>query len=134
MGFLQQTKRTIFKCVCNFWIYNQNFRIKHNLKKPHRIDAQRILGNHRQKKAIVGTPSNKYANKTGNCTKQNLKKGIRRENRAPGYVYDYQLFDKVEYLDTECFVFGRRSSGYFDLRIIDGEVVNRSASVGKLNS
>lgn len=60
------------------------------------------------------------------------KKGIRRENKAPGYVHDHQLFDKVEYLDRECFVFGRRSSGYFDLRTLDGEVVNRSASVGKL--
>ena len=62
--------------------------------------------------------------------KTNPKKGIRRENKAPGYVHGYQLFDKVEYLDRECFVFGRRSSGYFDLRTLDGEVVSRSASVG----
>jgi hypothetical protein len=29
---------------------------------------------HRQKKAIVGTSSSKYANKTGNCTKRTREK------------------------------------------------------------
>ena len=50
-----------------------------------------------------------------------------------GYVHVYKLFDKVEYLSGECFVFGRRKSGYFYLRTLDGEVVSRSASVGKQN-
>jgi len=51
---------------------------------------------------------------------------------TPWYVYGYQLLDKVEYLSRECFVFGRRTSGYFDLRILDGEVISRFASVRRL--
>jgi len=38
------------------------------------------------------------------------------------------LFDKVKNKWQECFIFGRRSSGYFDLRKLDGIVVHRSAS------
>ena len=40
----------------------------------------------------------------------------------------FRLFDKVKYKGQECFIFGRRSSGYFDLRKLDGTVVHRSAS------
>jgi len=38
----------------------------------------------------------------------------------------------VKYQGTECFVFGRRSSGYFDLRKLDGTKVHASASYKNL--
>ncbi len=44
----------------------------------------------------------------------------------------FRLFDKVLYDGKECFVFGRRSSGYFDLRKLDGTKVRTSASCKKL--
>ena len=35
---------------------------------------------------------------------------------------------KKKYKGEECFIFGRRSSGYFDLRKLDGTVIHRSAN------
>ena len=64
--------------------------------------------------------------------KANPKKGKRQANKAPRYVHGFQLFDKVLFDGKECFVFGRRSSGYFDLRQLDGTKVHASASVKKL--
>lgn len=59
-------------------------------------------------------------------------RGIRKENKAPRYLLGYQLFDKVLHEGQECFVFGRRTSGYFDLRKLDGTKVSASASYKKL--
>ena len=33
-------------------------------------------------------------------------------NQAPYLVKGFRLFDKVKYKGQECFIFGRRSSGY----------------------
>lgn len=45
-----------------------------------------------------------------------------------GYTFGYRLFDKVLYQGVECFVFGRRSSGYFLLKKINGEKVKDGVS------
>ena len=47
-------------------------------------------------------------------------------------VKGFRLFDKVKYGKEICFIFGRRSSGYFDLRKLNGEVIHRSASYKKI--
>ena len=52
-----------------------------------------------------------------------LKGGIRKLNQAPKYVFDFRLYDKVLYQGKECFVWGRRTSGSFLLRTIDGAKV-----------
>ncbi|TJX13607.1 hypothetical protein E9840_08995 [Tissierella creatinini] len=36
---------------------------------------------------------------------------------------------KVLFQEQECFIFGRRATGYFDLRKLDGTVIHKSASV-----
>jgi hypothetical protein len=68
--------------------------------------------------------------------KQNRKlfKGIRShiKNIAPRFVKTFQRFDKVKFEGESCFVFGRRSSGYFDLRKLGGQIVHRSAKAKKL--
>ncbi len=57
-----------------------------------------------------------------------LKGGKRKLNQAAYSIHGFHLFDKVRFAGQECFVFGRRTSGYFDLRKLDGTVVHRSAS------
>lgn len=52
-----------------------------------------------------------------------LKGGIRKSNQAPTYVKEFGLFDKVLYQGTECFVWGRRTSGSMLLRSLDGTKV-----------
>ena len=52
-----------------------------------------------------------------------LKNGIRKLNQLPKYVKGFKLFDKVLYNNTICFIWGRRSSGSFLLRNINGTKV-----------
>lgn len=43
-------------------------------------------------------------------------------------VKGFRLYDRVKYKEQECFIFGRRSTGYFDLRLLDGTKIHNSAS------
>lgn len=52
-----------------------------------------------------------------------LKGGVRKNNQAPVYVKNFRLFDKVLFRGMECFVWGRRVTGYFLLRSITGEKI-----------
>jgi len=57
------------------------------------------------------------------------KGGIRKNNKAPYLVRGFTLFSKVRYNNQDCFVFGRRASGNFDIRKLDGIVVSRGKHV-----
>jgi len=50
----------------------------------------------------------------------------------PRYIHGFQMSDKVSWKGTECFIAGRRSSGYFDIRKLDGTKVHASAKVSNL--
>ena len=47
-------------------------------------------------------------------------------------MFGYQLFDRVIYNGQEGFIFGRRSSGSFDIRKLSGEVISHGISYKKL--
>jgi len=53
-------------------------------------------------------------------------------NQAAYQVKGFRLFDKVLFQGIECFIFGRRSSGMFDVRMLNGTKVNDSVSFKKL--
>lgn len=61
-----------------------------------------------------------------------LKGGIRKTTQAPIYVKGFRLFDKVLYQKQECFIWGRRSSGAFLLRLLDGSKIKDGVSYKKL--
>ncbi len=60
------------------------------------------------------------------------KIGYRKLNQSPYLVHDFRLFDKVRCLGQIGFIFGRRSSGYFDVRRLDGVKLSPSISWRKL--
>ena len=61
------------------------------------------------------------------------KGGIRKRNQAPYLVKGFRLFDKVLYQGKSYFIFGRRATGFFDIRALDGAKVNKgSVSYEKL--
>lgn len=107
----------------------KNTRIENNLPKEHRIDALCITGN-----PLVERLDCYYYHKKVRCHNRQihkakiLKGGIRKLNQASYTVKGFRLFDKVNYKGQKCFIFGRRSSGYFDLRLLDKTVIHRSAS------
>lgn len=61
-----------------------------------------------------------------------LKGGIRKSNQAPKYVKGFRLWDKVLYNGIECFISGRRTSGYFMLKTLDGKAIHNSANTKHL--
>jgi len=115
-----------------FGYITKNVRIKHNLEKSHRVDARCISGNPLAEE-LGCWYFYKYVRKQNRqLHKTNPKKGLRKANKAPRFVYGFGLFDEVEYQGEPCFIFGRRNSGYFDIRKLDGTKVHASTSYMKL--
>ena len=108
-------------------------RISHQLEKSHLVDARCISGN-----PLASTDTSWYLIKwvrrnNRQLYKATIRKGGRRQhNTAPKYVQGFRLFDCVRYRGQVCFVFGRRSSGYFDLRTLDGTRIHASANCKQL--
>jgi len=108
-------------------------RIINKIEKTHYNDAYCIANNlssSRNNEIYYQTFKRKHNRQ---IHKANLIKGGKKKlNQAPYEVNGFRLFDKVKYNNQECFIFGRRSSGYFDLRLLNGTVIYRSASYKKL--
>lgn len=108
-------------------------RIGAGLVKTHRIDALCIAGHPTATPCSEWYCQKKVRNHNRQIHKMTIGKGgYRKLNQAPKYVKGFQLFDKVRYNDTECFVFGRRSSGSFDIRLLDGTKIHAGISCKKL--
>lgn len=111
----------------------KNVRIRNNLPKEHCIDARCISRN--PGAASDGTV---YYQKKVRCHNRQIHKmtigkgGYRKRNQAAYEVKGFRLFDKVLYNGQECFVFGRRESGYFSLRRLDGTKIHQSAKAKDL--
>ena len=60
------------------------------------------------------------------------KGGKKKLNQAKYIVKGFRLFDKVKYQEQECFIFGRRSSGSFDIRKLDGTKISAGVNYKKL--
>lgn len=108
-------------------------RITHQLEKSHLLDA-RCISNHPQASSDGTWFLLKYVRRNNRqLHKATIRKGGKRQrNTAPKYVHGFGLFDCVTYQGTICFIFGRRSSGYFDLRHLDGTKVHSSAKAKQL--
>ena len=111
-----------------FGYLTKNTRIRHHLPKEHYIDARCISGH---PEAI---PSNEvFYQKKVRCHNRQihkntiLKGGIRKRNQTGYLVKGFRLFDKVAYKGREYFIFGRRQSGFFDLRNLSGCKVNKGS-------
>ena len=109
-------------------------RITNGLPKAHYIDARCISGH-----PLAESDSVVYYQKKVRCHNRQIHKlnickgGILKRNQAPYLVKGFRLFDKVRYSGKEGFIFGRRSSGYFDIRKLDGTVIHRSAKYSALS-
>lgn len=97
-------------------------RINHGIEKSHVSDAFVIsrnfdserLGYYYKRKLV--RRHNRKIHKM-----KILKGGIKKPNQAPFKVFGFRLFDKVRYQDNVYFVYGRRTSGCFNIRDIDGD-------------
>jgi hypothetical protein len=106
----------------------KNTRILNELEKSHRVDARCISGN------PLAIPNDCwYFMEKKRCQnrqihKMNILKGGKKKlNQAQYIVKGFRLFDKVEYEKELYYIFGRRDSGYFDIRKLDGAKVNKGS-------
>jgi N6-L-threonylcarbamoyladenine synthase len=108
-------------------------RIAAELEKAHRIDARCISGNAAAEPACEWYARKAVRRHNRQTHKASIQKGGQRKlNQAPKYVRGFQLFDKVLFGVEECFVFGRRASGSFDVRKLDGTRLSAGVSYKKL--
>lgn len=111
----------------------KNNRIRHGLSKEHYNDAYCIAHNFNAEPLDKVTYQRKVRCHNRQIHKANfLKGGKKKLNQAPYIVKGFRLFDKVRFLNQDCFIFGRRSTGYFDLRKLDGTKIHNSASSKQL--
>ena len=130
---LYNTVKKIYPRVrLTYGYLTKNTRIENGLHKDHYIDARCISCN---PKAV--SDDTVYYQKKVRCHNRQihkntiLKGGIRKRNQAPYEVMGFRLFDKVKWKGQICFIFGRRSTGRMDIRLLDGTKIN--ASVGYKN-
>lgn len=133
---LMQRLRDIFPDIeiCSTYGYiTKYWREKKNITKTHISDAFVIaknFGAKRLEKNLLIIPKRQHNRKIHKC-KIN-KGGIRKLNQTPKYMFGFQLFDRVLCFGTEGFVFGRRASGSFDIRKINGEKISESIIYKKI--
>ena len=106
----------------------KNTRIENKLPKKHYVDARCISGHPLAKPSEMIYYQKKIRCHNRQLFKINtLKGGTRKRNQSERVIKGYILFDKVKYQGKEYFVFGRRISGFFDIRELNGNKVNKGS-------
>ena len=131
-AFYNKLKETYPNVSLTYGYITKNTRIENNLPKNHYIDARCISGN-----PLALSDGTVYYQKKVRCHNRQihkntiLKGGYRKRNQAAYEVKGFRLYDQVLWKGQKCFIFGRRSTGRMDLRLLDGTHLN--ASVGYKN-
>ena len=109
-------------------------RIVAGLPKTHCADAFCIAGNLNAKRwgeYLFQKQTRRHNRQIHKLTI--LKSGVRKRHQAPYLVHGFRLFDKVLCKGEVGFIFGRRSSGAFDVRRLDGTKISAGISYKKLS-
>ena len=132
-AFYNRIKELYLNVSRTYGYITKKTRIENCLPKAHYIDARCISGRPMAKPA-----GEVYYQKKVRCHNRQIHKntirkgGQRKRNQAPYEVKGFRLFDKVVFKGQECFVFGRRSSGFMDVRLLDGTKISPCAGYKKL--
>ena len=108
-------------------------RRAYHIGKTHHDDAFCIAGNMAATRLGCYYYQKQVRRHNRQIHKINILKGGKRKNNQADYeVKGFRLFDKVNYEGQVGFIFGRRSTGYFDIRRLDGTRIDASASYKEL--
>lgn len=116
-----------------FGYLTKHKRIALGLPKTHCADAFCIAGNLKAQRSgvyLYQKQTRKHNRQIHKCSI--LKGGVRKLNQSPYLVKGFRLFDKVKCLGQVGFIFGRRASGYFDVRTLRGKKLSPAIHVKKL--
>ena len=121
-------KETYANVSMTYGYITKNTRITCGLEKEHYVDARCISGNAMAKPLGYYFFQRKVRCQNRQIHKANILKGGRKKfNQAPYLVKGYRLFDLVEYAKELYYVYGRRTTGYFAIRKLDGTKVNKGS-------
>ena len=127
-SFYKRLKKEYPNVSMTFGYITKNTRITNNLPKEHYVDARCISGHPQAKPMGYYFYQKKVRCQNRQIHKANfLKGGRKRLNQAPFLVRGFRLFDLVSYEGSPYYIFGRRASGYFDIRKLDGTKVNKGS-------
>ena len=127
-SFYDRLKNIYPNVSMTFGYITKNTRITNDLPKEHYVDARCISGNPVAKPLGYYFYQKKVRCQNRQIHKANFLKGGRKKlNQAPFLVKGFRLFDLVEYQKELYYIFGRRSSGSFDIRRLDGTKVNKGS-------
>lgn len=127
-SFYSKLKEIYPNVSMTYGYITKNTRIEAGLPKEHYIDARCISGN-----ALAEPLSYYYYYQKVRRNNRQIHKakilrgGKRKNNQAPFIVKGFRLFDRVKYNKKLYYIFGRRSSGAFDIRTLSGEKVNKGS-------
>ena len=132
--FYNRLKEQYPRVAMTYGYITKNTRIRNSLPKTHYADARCIAGHPQAEPLDVYYFQKKVRCHNRQIHKSNiLKGGKKKRNQAEYLVKGYRLYDRVRYQNREYYVFGRRASGFFDIRALGGNKVNKgSVSCKKL--
>lgn len=97
-------------------------RIKHGIEKSHVSDAFVIYKNFNAIRLGYYYKVRLVRRHNRQIHKQKIPKGgVKRLNQSPFEVFGFRLFDRVMFENSYYFIFGRRKTGRFNIRDIDGK-------------
>lgn len=132
-SFYNRLKEIYPNVSMTYGYITKSTRVKNNLPKEHYIDARCISGNPNAEPLGYYFYQKKVRCHNRQIHKAKILKGGKKKMSQASYlVKGFRLFDKVEFDGQVGFIFGRRNSGYFDVRKLSKEVISRSASYKKL--
>lgn len=133
MGIMRKTLfnrlRKVYPNVYETYGYiTKSTRIENGLPKEHYVDARCISGNPNAKPLDCYLYQKCVRRQNRQIYKNNfLKSGYKKNNQLLGNVFGFELFDSVIYQHKRYFVFGKRKTGYLDIRNLDGEKINNGS-------
>ena len=126
--------KEIYPDVRNTYGYlTKNCRIKLGMPKEHYVDAYCIAGNIEAERLAYYWYQKQVRKHNRQIHKTNfIKGGIRKRNQSPYMLLGFRLFDKVICKGETGFIFGRRASGSFYVKGLNGKKISAGISYKKL--
>ena len=132
MNYVRSRIVDMLNCDSTYGYITKHDRIELGLPKSHANDAFVIAGGNGQSRSDSIVIGKQVRRQNRSLFKANFLKGGKLRRNTVKEVKGYRRFDKVKYEDKECFVHGLRSSGYFNIRSVDGEKFGASVNSKKL--
>lgn len=135
-AFMGIMRKTLLDRLCELYpnvfetygYITKYIRIENGLPKEHHIDARCISGNPKANLLDYYIYQKCVRSQNRQIHKNNfLKGGYKKNNQLIGSVFGFELFDSVIYQHKRYFVFGKRKTGYLDIRDLSGNKVNKGS-------